>query len=336
MSLIKCITSQVLQTELEVVRRKVTLKETEDSWSIIAEGISHLTSLCHKGGCDLAPDMISGIRSLSRPLNSAMNSERSRLSGAAVDLVSVLAITFGSSFEPLVPLFMPTLLGLCCRTNKVFVSRAKTCIIAIIEHTQLPCILHYLTDLATRKSVPPRLTAAEGILACLNCFNPPDLEKEARAHAIEDFIKLTARDANADVRKASRKIFEAYKTLMPARVDSFVAPLTPIVKKYLDIRDVPDRQRIVNVEGTVKSSVKHAKTSASVGMTRPRAAQHPPNAAQAFTSRGATSSGKSQKSPPPGGFLCTFQHRVRPGGEANAGVASQEHHVQDASRQIEW
>jgi hypothetical protein len=56
----------------------------------------------------------------------------------------------------------------------------------------------------------------------MNCFNPPDLEKENRALEIEAAIRLSARDANADVRKVSRKIFEAYKELLPDRVDRFV------------------------------------------------------------------------------------------------------------------
>lgn len=162
--------------------------------------------------------MVAGIRSISRPLNNALNSERSRLSGAAVELVTALATGLGSSFEPLASQFVPTLLVLCGRTNKVFTSRARACILAIIQHTQLPSLLPYLADLANHKSVFPRLTAAEGILACLNCFNPPDLEKETRARIVEDFIKSTARDANADVRKASKEVFRAYKTLMPARV----------------------------------------------------------------------------------------------------------------------
>ena len=166
--------------------------------------------------------MVSGIRSVSRPLNSALNSERSRLSGAAVELLTVLATGLGSSFDPLVSHFVPTLLALCGRSNKVFTSRARACILAIVQHTRLPSLLPYLTDLANHKSVSPRLTAAEAILACLNCFNPPDLEKETRARVVEDFIKLTARDASADVRKASKEVFKAYKTLMPARVDRYV------------------------------------------------------------------------------------------------------------------
>jgi hypothetical protein len=56
----------------------------------------------------------------------------------------------------------------------------------------------------------------------MNCFNPPDLEKETRARDIETIIRIAARDAHADVRKVSRKLFEAYKLLLPSRVERCV------------------------------------------------------------------------------------------------------------------
>ncbi|KAG8213851.1 clasp N terminal-domain-containing protein [Butyriboletus roseoflavus] len=236
MPITTCESPETLRAEIDTVRKKVTLDETEDTWDTITQGILHLTRLCNNGGCDFPSEMIAGIRLMSRPLNNALNSERSRLSGAAVEFLAALVTGLGSSFEPLVSQFVPTLLALCGRTNKVFTSRARACILALIQHTRLPSLLPYLAELANHKSLFLRLTAAEGILACLNCFNPPDLEKETRARVVEDFIKLTARDASADVRKASKEVFKAYKTLMPARVDSFVAPLTPVVKKYLDIQ----------------------------------------------------------------------------------------------------
>ncbi|KAG1895567.1 clasp N terminal-domain-containing protein [Suillus fuscotomentosus] len=226
----------ILNAELEAVRGKVSLEETEESWDKIEQGIVQLTHCCNNGGCDFATEMVAGIRSLSRPINHAMNSERSRLSGSTIELVKALLTGLGSSFEPLVSLFMPTLLGLCGRTNKVFTSRAKACILAAIENTQSTSILPYLADSLTQKSVSLRVVAAEGVLACLNCFNPPDIEKDTRARLIEDVIKLTARDASADVRRVGKLIFEAYKALLPDRVDSFIAPLTPVIKKYLDVK----------------------------------------------------------------------------------------------------
>lgn len=254
----QCEPSIILKAKSEIIRKNITQTETEDTWNTIAEGISQLTMLCLNGGCNFVADLIHEIRFLSRPLNNAMKSERSRLSGTAIDLLSVLATELGPSFEPLVPAFLPTILGLCGRTNKVFTSRAKACILTMIEHTQLPCILKYLTDLAIHKSASSRLMAAEGVLACLNSFNPPDLERDARACAIEDFIKVTAGDANSDVRKVAKEIFFAYKTLMPMRSERcagmfdyglvelinafrFIALLTPEIKKYLSIQAKEER-----------------------------------------------------------------------------------------------
>jgi CLASP N terminal len=148
-----------------------------------------------------------------------MNSERTRLSGAAIDLLVSVATGLGREFEQLLTLFMPPLLALCGRTNKVVINRARTCIITIIESTQLASVLSYFLQNIKDKSASLRLLAAEGTLACLNSCNPPDLERELRARDIEAIIRSTARDANAEVRRLSRKIFGCYKILLPGRVD---------------------------------------------------------------------------------------------------------------------
>ncbi|KAG9316527.1 clasp N terminal-domain-containing protein [Chiua virens] len=276
MSITTCDSPETLRTEIDTIRKKVALDETEDTWDTITQGISQLKRLFSIGGCEFPSEMVAGIRSMSRPLNSALNSERSRLSGTAVELVMALATGLGPSFEPLVSQFFPTLLVLCGRTNKVFTSRARNCVLAVIQHTRLPSLLPFLAELAHHKSVFPRLTAAEGILACLNCFNPPDLEKETRARIVEDFIKLTARDASADVRKASKEVFKAYKVLMPARVESFIMPLTPVIKKYLDIQTGSSGTHVTSNLGhkqTSRPSSRANNGTADVGQ-RPASSSH--------------------------------------------------------------
>ena len=155
-----------------------------------------------------------------RPITSAAISERSRLSAAAIECITTLATELGPSFDPLVPLFVPTLLSICSRPNKVFISRAKAALHTIIDQTQLITLLPYFVDPLRDKSVTLRLIAMESVLACVRCFNPPDLEKDARARDIENAIRLTATDASADVRKVSRSVFDAYKILLPARVET--------------------------------------------------------------------------------------------------------------------
>lgn len=212
----------VFRQQVDSLRASLFQHETEESWDAIARSISKLTILCKEASCDFPSEIVATVRGVFRPLNSAMNSERTRLSGVAIDLFGVLASGIGANIEPLLPLFFPTLLGLCARTNKVFVTRSRTSILTIIETSQSPAILPYLLQSFSDKSVSLRLTAIEGVLACMNCFNPPDLEKEGRAQDIESAIRFAARDANADVRKISRKVFEAYKVLLPSRVDKYV------------------------------------------------------------------------------------------------------------------
>jgi hypothetical protein len=155
------------------------------------------------------------------------------LSGVALELFSTLGEVLESSFEPLVPIFLPPLLALCAWTNKVFCLRAKACIMAIIEHTRSSAIFSYLVDSLKDKSTSLRLVAAEAFLACLNTFDPPKLTKESRALEIEAVIKCTIRDASADIRKVSRKIFDAYNILVPDRVDAYVIVIYVIVTVHV-------------------------------------------------------------------------------------------------------
>ncbi|KAJ3555061.1 hypothetical protein NM688_g2782 [Phlebia brevispora] len=227
--------SQLLEDELVRIRDIVSLKETEESWDTIAKGIGLLKARVQRDASLKPDETLHTLRSTAHSVNAAVLSDRSRLSAAAIELLSTAAAELGSSFDPLVSIFFPTLLTLCSRTNKVFVSRARACLITIIESTQSPLILSYLCRSMKDKSMTLRLTAAECALICLNSFNPPDLQKEARSREVELLIKCAATDANADIRKYGRKMYDAYKVLLPERVDSFTAPLTPTIRKYLNV-----------------------------------------------------------------------------------------------------
>ena len=197
----------------------LSLAETDETWDTIGNALLKIIALSKGGACDFPTILTSSIRSMHRSIISAVASERSRLSATAVECISVLATGLGPSFEPLVPLFVPTLLSVCSRPNKVFISRARTTLQTIIDQTQLISLLPYFTRALREKSATLRLIAIESLLACVQCFNPPDLERDARAREIEGAIRLTATDANADVRKVSRHVFDAYKILLPARVE---------------------------------------------------------------------------------------------------------------------
>ncbi|KAF8993718.1 clasp N terminal-domain-containing protein [Cyathus striatus] len=224
------------QHELRSIKTKICLQETEETWDAITAGIISLRDACDSTGYTSSLEFAAELRELQRPLINAMFSERTRLSGAAIDLIVTIATLLGTQFEPLLSIFYPSLLHLCSRANKVVATRARTAVLSIIETTQLSSILPHLLHCSKDKATSLRLAVAEGTLACLNCCNPPDLEKNSRIKEIEAIIQSSARDANADVRQAGRRIFEAYKILFPWRIDTFTAPLTPTIRKYLDLK----------------------------------------------------------------------------------------------------
>ena len=212
-----------IKYRLDNLRHDFCLEETEDNWEKISKAMQAFVSVAENGGYEFAQaEVVNAVRNFHRPITNAMTSERTRLCGTALDLLISVANGLGHDFEQLIPLFMPTLLNVCGRTNKVVINRARSAILGIIESTQLASILLFFVQNVKDKAATLRLIAAEGTLACLNSCNPPDLEKEARARDIEAVIRGTARDANPDVRKVSRKIFESYKILLPSRVERCV------------------------------------------------------------------------------------------------------------------
>ncbi|KAJ3749197.1 clasp N-terminal domain-containing protein [Lentinula detonsa] len=198
---------------LPLIRSDISLQETEDSWEKICRSILSFSQLIRASAGNSSQDIIIIARD-------AMKSERTRLSGPATDLIATMASELGTDFEPLLHLFFPTLLLLCARTSKVVVGRARNCIMSIIETTQLVVVMSYLTQSIRDKSVSLRTVAAEGTLACLNSLNPPDLAKEERTKEIEGLIRVSIRDANAEVRKIGKQIYQAYELLLPIRAES--------------------------------------------------------------------------------------------------------------------
>ncbi|KIP04841.1 hypothetical protein PHLGIDRAFT_75210 [Phlebiopsis gigantea 11061_1 CR5-6] len=167
------------------VKDALLLVETEETWDRMAAAINTLHTLLREdGGCQ-PRHYADLLHSLSSSLNKCINSERSRLSGAAIDVV-----------------------------------------------------------------------------ACLQGFNPPDLQRDARGQEVEALIKSTATDANADIRKISKRIFEAYTILLPGRVDRFVAPLTPTIKKYLAVTNRSTSDAPFNPPSRPSSSIETSSNRA--------------------------------------------------------------------------
>lgn len=148
-----------------------------------------------------------------------MNSERTRLANVAVDLFTVIAPPLGNKLEPLISIFIPTLIKLLGRTNKVFVSRAKAGLQAIISNCPHPRILIELRVMITDKSAPLRVIVAGAVLQCLSEWDWSMPSFAAKVGEIETVVRAVGTDSNVDARKIARQIFDLYKQMFPDRVD---------------------------------------------------------------------------------------------------------------------
>jgi hypothetical protein len=218
---------QELNYHFATIQDHLALPESEETWDKLTSAVTRLKSLSENGAAEFPSEFISLMRGVTRPLIGCLNSERSKLSGVSLELFASLGQSLQSSFASLIPAFLPTLLSQCMRSNKVFSARGKACVIEIIGSTRLPGILTYLLNSVKDKSVAMRLAAAEAALACLNVCDPEELAKGVRQGEIESIIKATIQDANGDIRKTSRKMFESYTILNPDRIDTYVFPQKP-------------------------------------------------------------------------------------------------------------
>ena len=134
-----------------------------------------------------------------------------------------------TAFQPLLAPYLPPLLRLLSRTNKLYISRTLTTLRAIIRNTRIPEILRYITaewKAEGGKSASFRIAASEIILDCLGAGKGVVLEREALdrkyVEEIEWVVRIAATDKEVKVRALVKVIWELYQQEWPERVSKFV------------------------------------------------------------------------------------------------------------------
>ncbi|KEP55440.1 CLASP amino-terminal protein [Rhizoctonia solani 123E] len=240
---IPCHTAKDLRYALDPLRLFQEQAETEENWDKISRAIQTIAALTRGGAAEIDGEYVKEIRGFSALILNSMNSERTRLANIAVDLFTVIAPPLGNRFEPFIGVFVPTLIKLLGRTNKVFISRATAALRTIITHCPHPRILVELRIMASDKSAALRVLVAGAVLQCMTEWDWSIPSFAAKAGDIETVIRVMGTDSNVDARKITRQIFEQYRQAFPDRVDSFLEPLTPVIKRYLDIKSKPSQDK---------------------------------------------------------------------------------------------
>ncbi|CAO1619585.1 unnamed protein product [Parajaminaea phylloscopi] len=219
-----------LAAHFESIEYALAQKETEDSWERIDKGLLKLEAVA-KGGGYKFDEFVGHMKAVAGPLTRSLLSERTRLSGTAADVLNSIAPRLAERFEPLVNVYVPPLLQLCARTNKVAYKRAEKCLHLIAKHCRLPNTIPLLREACKDKVAGLRSVAIVNATVLVQCAGRERLARKVAD--IETIIHITATDSNSDVRRHSRELFETYVAVWPERVESFTTPFTPTIRRYL-------------------------------------------------------------------------------------------------------
>ncbi|ORY35360.1 clasp N terminal-domain-containing protein [Naematelia encephala] len=235
---IPCPTPQHLIAELDAFSAILALGEREDTWEKLEKAVIRFAGVTRGGGYKHLALYVEGVGRTGVGMNVAacMLSDRGRLSGVTTELLQTLAPRLGQAFAPLVALYFDPLIRLLGRPNKVYLKRAEKCLQTIISHCQLPSILVELRRGLNDEAATCRRGCAIG-------FERTTREWEREVFGVkgverlEDALRKMATDKDPEVRQISKRIWVRYNEVWPERVEDFSAPLTPTIKRYLDIRD---------------------------------------------------------------------------------------------------
>lgn len=146
-----------------------------------------------------------------------MVSDRGRLSSAAVELLQTFAPRLGDKFHPLVNVYVPPLIRLLARPNKVFIKRASKCLETIISHCQLPILIVHLRNALDDRSDQCKRSSAAAIQQAVDQWEVNVWHDKDMA-TLEFCVQKMAKDKDAEVRKTGKTLWAVFQEIWPERV----------------------------------------------------------------------------------------------------------------------
>ncbi|KAJ1808177.1 hypothetical protein LPJ75_004636, partial [Coemansia sp. RSA 2598] len=209
--------------------------EHEETWQRIDDALKGLVSLV-KAGATKFETFVPTMKPAVKFINSAILSERTRLSGTALMLVEEMSRMMETRFTPLSDLIFPSAMKTCGRANKVFVTRGLKCLTTVITYSHLPEQTPRICDaVITDVNKAVRSSAAKLLMSIVSCCTVPELTQHLPI--VEKAIAAGVVDANPDARTTARQSYEIYIKRFSDRVEAFHAGLSSIARKYLKIED---------------------------------------------------------------------------------------------------
>lgn len=156
------------------------------------------------------------------------------MSGSALEFLAAASAVAGPAFSACITLYLPVLVKLLARPNKIYVTRTCNCLVEIMHACRHPQILSFLAGGLDDKSATVRRSCVEMVLEALNggkagamVMDKQALEK--RLSCVEDTIRKGAVDKEVKIRELSRSVWDVYKREWPDRVTECVVHPTATV-----------------------------------------------------------------------------------------------------------
>ncbi|KNE55727.1 hypothetical protein AMAG_01604 [Allomyces macrogynus ATCC 38327] len=221
------------QRHLDVIAADIAIKETEQTWEKMDAAIRKLKDLVPS--CSAA-QMAPFVRQNKARIEACLKTDRTRLSGSACELVLALAQSGSQQTASACELFVPALLALTSRTNRIFIQRGQAALLAVVAAGNPDHFVMRVCNEAKNKAKTTRLAVVEAVKVLITSHDADRLEQFC--DALEGCLKATVDDSAVDVRQAARAAIELYRVKMPKRSERLLGSLSAKALKSLGLDHV--------------------------------------------------------------------------------------------------
>lgn len=240
-------------------------KETEFNWNPREKSIIHIRSLLRGNSPkDFSEEFLMFLKEVSEGINKAITSLRTTLCAHGCFLIKECSIIMKECFDPLIDLFIPTLIKLCSSTKHITSSNANVALSAIFINSSFSIkLMQRIQSASIEKNVQPRSYSGTWLHIFIVRFhdNPAFVSHNGSNTGIEISSKVLQKllaDPNPTVRQTAKTTYWCFWEMFPSEAESLLSRLEVNVVKGIKRskpKNIPDSDQpaSLNVLNSKKS-----------------------------------------------------------------------------------
>ncbi|OIR59108.1 MAG: CLASP N terminal domain-containing protein [Amphiamblys sp. WSBS2006] len=256
--------------ECEALKRSILSMEgvfggkvTETNWEKIEKKAKEIReTLVEKKseleGCDSVVGFVNTHRDV---FVEGIGTDRTRLAMEMLGLAGQMAAVFGEKFVPLAGTFLPAIIRVCSKTNRILVARGVECASTMVQHCSFlkECFSEICGGMKTNR---PVLRAAVCEIFQSVVATKSASQMEEHLERIEAIIQAGLQDSSVAVRDRMRRVFLSYTEKFPQQGEALKESFPGHVRKALLAQGKPETDqatsRIVELKKTLLEIKKKA------------------------------------------------------------------------------